>query len=230
MKLVASIVALSRGQYLIARRNSGRSYVSVPAPAGLSKGWYREGRASIVIGSTSEPVDAEVSGRLVLHIDEGLYPALIRARGYQWRVSGPQGIVTGSVSFSGDVAKAIGELRACVKANTAATPAARTSGNLKWSGDWVWIRPMVIFGKPVDTRGQQLSIELLPNNRVNICVDLRRSDTCKNAPFTEKTGSIRCPRSGRSFTKFRSLKTASAGNFGDERKIEPRLAPMAHST
>lgn len=177
-----------QGQYLIARRNSGRTYVSVPAPAGLPKGWYREGRASIVIGSTSEPVDAEVSGRLVLHIDEGLYPALIRARGYQWRVSGPQGIVTGSVSFSGDVAKAIGELRACVKANTAATPAARTSGNLKWSGDWVWIRPMVIFGKPVDTRGQRLSIELLPNNRVNICVDLRRSDTCKNAPFTEKNG------------------------------------------
>lgn len=212
-----------QGQYLIARRSNGRTYVSVPAPAGLPKGWYRDGRASIVLGSTSEPVDAEVTGRLLLHIDEGLYPALIRARGYQWRVSGPQGLVTGSVSFSGDVAKAIAELRACVRANAAAVPtpraaapsapAARTSGNLKWSGDWVWIRPMMIFGKPVDTQGQRLSIELLPNNHVNICVDLRRNDTCKNVPFTERNGIYTLSPNGSELYEIQIAQNGLSGQF-----------------
>lgn len=212
-----------QGQYLIARRSNGRTYVSLPAPAGLPKGWYRDGRASIVIGGTSEPVDAEITGRLLLHIDDGLYPALIRARGYQWRVTGPQGIVTGTVPFSGDVAKAIAELRACVNANAGvaaapraaapATPAAQTSGNLKWSGDWVWIRPMVIFGKSVDTRGQRLSIELLPNNRVFICVDLRRNDTCKNAPFTERNGIYTLSPNGSELYEIQVAQNGLSGQF-----------------
>lgn len=111
-----------QGQNLISRSNKGRNYLSVPAPAGLPKGWYKEGRASIVIGATAEPVDAEITGRLVLYIDDGLYPELVRARGYQWRLAGPAGIVTGSVSFSGDLAKVVAEVRACAKANTVAAP------------------------------------------------------------------------------------------------------------
>lgn len=109
-----------QGQNVISRSNKGRSYLSVPAPAGLTKGWYKEGRASVVIGATAEPVDAQIGGRFLLYIDDGLYPALVRARGYQWRVAGPKGIVTGSVSFSGDMAKVVAELQACTKANTIA--------------------------------------------------------------------------------------------------------------
>lgn len=189
-----------QGTNLIARRSNGRTYVSVPAPAGLPKGWYREGRASIVMGSTSEPVDAERTGRLLLHIDDGLYPALIRARGFQWRVSGPKGIVTGSVSFSGDVAKAIAELRACVRANTAAAqprPPQATTTNSKWSGVWSWVRPLVFnFGSgpapqrpgPQDVTVRErvnASFELMPNNRVRICI---ASNPCGVHPFSFGNG------------------------------------------
>lgn len=70
------------------------------------------------------------------------------------------------------------------KSAPAAPPA--KSGNLKWMGPWSWARPLTIFGKPVDTKGQRISIELLPNDRVNLCVDLRRPTDCKVVPFTTK--------------------------------------------
>ena len=63
----------TQGPNIISRRNNGRTYVSVPAPAGLPKGWYREGRATIIIGGSAEPIDAEVGGRLVFYIDCLLY-------------------------------------------------------------------------------------------------------------------------------------------------------------
>ena len=190
-----------QGPNLISRRSNGRTYVSVPVPAGLPKGWYREGRASIIIGGNAEPIDAEVTGRLLLHIDDGLYPALIRARGYQWRVSGPKGVMTGSVSFSGDLAKAIAELRACVKANTAAAAPQRqaqaSNANSKWSGDWSWVRPLKFnFGggpapqppgpRDVTVRERtNASFELLPNNRVRICI---ATNPCGVFPFTFGNG------------------------------------------
>ncbi len=51
---------------------------------------------------------------------------------------------------------------------------------------WSWTRPFTIFGKPVDTTGQRISIELLPNNTVNLCSDLRQANNCKVVPFTTK--------------------------------------------
>lgn len=190
-----------QGANLISRRSNGRTYVSLPVPAGLPKGWYREGRASIVIGGNAEPIDAEVTNRLLLHIDDGLYPALIRARGYQWRVSGPKGVVTGSVSFSGDVAKAIAELRACVKSNAASAAPQRqaqaTNANSKWTGVWSWVRPLKFnFGggpaplppgpRDVTVRERtNASFELLANNRVRICI---AANPCGVFPFSFGNG------------------------------------------
>lgn len=178
------------GSNLIALLSNGRTYVSVPAPANLPQGWYRDGRATIVIGAAAEPVDAQQAPgqRLLFHIDTGLYTALARARGYQWRVAGPQGQVSGSVTFSGDVAKAIAELRACVRANavtaTPQPPQQPAPRNLKWSGNWNWARPLTIFGKPAYTKA--LSIELLPQNRIKLCVDVPRPDSCSVVPFTQQ--------------------------------------------
>lgn len=209
-----------QGPNLIAMQGGARSYVSVPGSASLPKGWYRDGRATIIVGVQAEPVDAEVTGRLLLHLDEGAYQAILRAGGYQWRVNGPKGVITGLVSFSGNLGRINAELRACVKANavaapaqSAAAPAARSNGNLKWAGDWVWIRPMIIFGKPVDTRGQRLSIELLPNNRVNICVDLRRSDTCKNVPFAERNGVYTLSPNGSELYEVQVAQNGLSGQF-----------------
>lgn len=221
----------TQGSSRISLRSNGRSYVSVPPPVGLPKGWYREGRASVVMGGTSEPVDAEIGGsRMLLHIDAGLYPALIRARGYQWRVSGPKGVVTGSVSFSGDVAKVIAELRACVKANSAAAqprpapaPAARSGGNLRWSGDWVWIRPLTIFGKPTNTRS--LSIELLQGDRVNICYDLSRSSTCKVVPFTQQSGVYLLSYGGTDIFQIQLASGGLVGQYWFDKQNRGRTGP-----
>lgn len=112
-----------QGQTVISRVSNGRTYVSVPAPANLPVARYTEGRASIIIGGQAEPVDADRQGggRLLFFIDAGLYPALARARSFQWRVSGPGGgIVSGSVTLSGDVGNAIAELGRCLAANRAA--------------------------------------------------------------------------------------------------------------
>lgn len=216
-----------QGQYIISRRNNGRTYVSVPAPAGLPKGWYREGRATIITGGSAEPIDAEVGGRLVFYIDEGSYPALIRARGYQWQVSGPGGLVKGSVSFSGDIAKVFSEVRACANANTTASQARpAASGNPRWSGDWVWIRPLTLFGKPVDTRGQRLSIELLQNKRVNICVDLRRNDTCSNnIPFTERNGFYTLSVKGSELYEIRAVNDELRGQFWWDKANRTKSGP-----
>ena len=217
----------TQGPNIISRRNNGRTYVSVPAPAGLPKGWYREGRATIILGGSAEPIDAEVGGRLVFYIDEGNYPALIRARGYQWQVSGPSGLVKGSASFSGDVAKVFSEVRACANANTTDSqtrPAA--SRNPSWSGDWVWIRPMTIFGKPADTKGQRLSIELLQNNRVNICVDLRRKDTCRtNVPFTERNGVYALSVHGSELYEIRAVNDELRGQFWWDKANRTKTGP-----
>lgn len=217
----------TQGPNIISRRNNGRTYVSVPAPTGLPKGWYREGRATIMIGGTAEPIDAEVSGRLVFHIDEGIYPALIRAHGYQWQVSGPGGLVKGSVSFSGDIAKVFSEVRACANANSTASQAQPAASRTpKWSGDWVWIRPMIIFGKPVDTKGQRLSIELLQNNRVNICVDLRRNDTCKtNVPFTEQNDIYTLSVNGSELYEIRAVNDELRGQFWWDRANRTKTGP-----
>lgn len=217
----------TQGPNIISRRNDGRTYVSVPAPAALPKGWYREGRATIIIGGSAEPIDAAVDGRLVFYIEEGNYPALIRARGYQWQVSGPGGLVKGSVSYSGDIAKVFSEVRACANANSTtskAQPAA--SRTPRWSGDWVWIRPMIIFGKPVDTKGQRLSIELLQNNRVNICVDLRRNDTCKtNVPFAEKNGVYTLSVNGSELYEIQAVNDELRGQFWWDRANRTKTGP-----
>lgn len=190
-----------QGQNLIARDSKGKSYVSVPAPAGLPTGWYKEGRASIIIGGAAEPIDASVTGRLLFYVDDSHYAPLSRARGYQWRVSGPKGVLTGSVSFSGDVARAIAEMRACLKANAAAsqprpTPSVQNS-NAKWSGAWSWVRPLVFnFGSgpaapipgPQDVTVRKrvnATLELMPNNRAKICVD---SNPCSVSPFSFGNG------------------------------------------
>jgi hypothetical protein len=112
-----------QGSTVISRVSTGRTYLSVPAPANLPVARYTEGRASVVVGGQAEPVDADrqSGGRLLFFIDAGLYPALTRARGFQWRVSGPGGgIVSGSVALSGDVGKAIAELSRCLAANRSA--------------------------------------------------------------------------------------------------------------
>ncbi|WP_181313922.1 RICIN domain-containing protein [Phreatobacter cathodiphilus] len=112
-----------QGSTVISRVSTGRTYLSVPAPANLPVGRYTEGRASVVVGGQAEPVDADrqSGGRLLFFIDAGLYPALTRARGFQWRVSGPGGgIVSGSVGLSGDVGQAIAELGRCLAANRSA--------------------------------------------------------------------------------------------------------------
>lgn len=190
-----------QGQNMIARDSKGRSHVSVPAPAGLPQGEYKEGRASIVIGGNAEPIDANVAGRLILYIDDGQYAPLVRARGYQWRVSGPRGVLTGSVSFSGDVAKAVSELRACLKANAPApqplSPAKAQAETFKWSGVWSWVRPLVFnFGNgpatpppgPQDITVRKrvnATLELLPNNHAKICID---TNPCRVQPFTSSNG------------------------------------------
>ena len=213
----------TQGQYVVSRRNNGKHYVSVPAPAALPKGFYREGRASIIIGGAAEPIDAERNGRLLFYVDDGQLTALARARGYQWRVAGPRGILTGSVSLTGDVAKAIAEVRACTKANTAAAqPAKKLS---KWSGAWVWIRPLTLFGKPVDTRGQRLSIELLPNNRVNICIDLRRNDSCKNVPFTQQNGVYQLSPNGSELYAITLANGGLSGQFWFRKENRARTGP-----
>jgi hypothetical protein len=216
-----------QGPNIISRRNNGRTYVSVPAPAGLAKGWYREGTATIIIGGSAEPIDAAVDGRLVFYIDEGNYPALIRSRGYQWQVSGPGGLLKGTVSYSGDIAKVFSEIRACANANSTASnaqPAA--SRNPKWSGDWTWIRPMIIFGKPVDTRGQRLSIELLQNKRVNICVDLRRNDTCSNnVPFNERNGVYTLSVHGSELYEIRAVNDELRGQFWWDKANRTKSGP-----
>ncbi|RED31976.1 hypothetical protein BJ123_11366 [Rhodopseudomonas thermotolerans] len=221
----------TQGQNIVSRRNNGKHYLSVPAPTDLPQGWYREGRASIIIGGNAEPVDAEKGGRLAFYVDDGQLTALSRARGYQWRVAGPRGILTGSASFTGDVGKAVAELHACVKANTVAAPQpgsaapapARTIA--KWSGPWVWINPLTLFGKPVDTRGQRLSIELLPNNRVNICTDLRRNDTCKNAPFTERSGVYQLSPNGSELYEIRTANGGLSGQFWFRKESRTRTGP-----
>ena len=197
----ADICRAIQGQNMIARDSKGRSYVSVPAPAGLPQGAYKEGRASIVIGGNAEPIDANVAGRLMLYIDDGQYTPLTRARGYQWRVSGPRGVLTGSVAFSGDIAKAIAELRACLKANAAApqpqSPVKAQSQISKWSGVWSWVRPLVFnFGGgpappppgPQDVTVRKrvnATLELMPNNRAKICID---SNPCRVQPFSFSNG------------------------------------------
>lgn len=222
-----------QGPNIISLRSTGKTYVSVQVPAGLPKGSYKEGHASIVIGNTAEPVDAAAGGageRLVFYIDSGLYPSLIQARGYQWRVNGPRGIQTGSVAFSGDLGKVIAELRACVKANTPApqsqqaTPPKATA-IAKWSGDWVWIRPLVLFGAPVDTKGQRLSIELTQNDHVNICVDLRRNDSCKNVPFTQKNGVYSLSPSGSELYEIQYANGGLSGQFWWKKENRARTGP-----
>jgi len=191
----------TQGAYIIARLTDGRAYVSLNAPASLPKGWYREGKASIIMAGNAEPVDAEVSNRLVFHVGDSGLPGLIRGRGYQWRVSGPSGIVTGSVPFSGDMAKVISEVRACAKANTVAAqprPAPQAAGgNAKWSGVWSWVRPLVFnfSGKPappppgpqdVTVRERvNATLELMPNSRAKICI---ASNPCGIYPFSFGNG------------------------------------------
>lgn len=220
----------TQGAYLISRSSSGRTYLSVPPPAGLPGGRYNEGRASIIIGGAAEPIDAELNGRLLFYVDDTNLQALARSGGYQWRVAGPRGILTGSVAFSGNVAQAVAEVRACAKANTpapqpkqAAAPAA--SRNLKWSGDWFWIRPLVIFGKPTSTKA--LSIELLANNHVTLCVDLSRRDTCKIVPFTEQNGLYRLSYAGSDLYEIRLAGNTLSGEFWWRKENRGKTGPDA---
>ncbi|MEP9355917.1 hypothetical protein ABLE93_20275 [Xanthobacter sp. KR7-65] len=190
-----------QGDYLVSLSTNGRTYLSMSVPAGLPKGWYREGRASVIIGGNAEPVDAEVTNRLLFYIDSGNYPGLIRARGYQWRIMGPKGALTGTVSFSGDIANVIAALRACVKANTVAAqpqPAPQAASSIaKWSGMWSWVRPLEFnfSGGPAAPppgpqdvtvrKRENVSFELLPNNHVKICF---ASSPCSVFPFTQNNG------------------------------------------
>jgi hypothetical protein len=218
----------TQGAYLISRSSNGRAYVSVPPPAGLPRGRYAEGRASIVIGGAAEPIDAEVTGRLLFYIDDTSLQALARSGGYQWRVAGPKGILTGAVSFMGNVAKAVAEVRACARANTSAPPpaAAPAAGrNLRWSGDWFWIRPLTIFGKPTNTKS--LSIELLKNNHVNICFDLARRDTCKSVPFTVQNGVYRLSYGGSDLYEIRLVGNTLDGAFWWKRENRGKTGPDA---
>lgn len=198
----------------------------MPAPANLPQGWYRDGRASIFIGAAAEPIDAQQAPgqRLLFHIDTGLYPALIKARGYRWSINGPQGTVSGTVSFSGDIGKAIAELRACVKANKAAAPprpaAASTS---KWSGAWNWTRPMMIFGKPHYIKG--LSIELLQGNRVRFCADLSNPAACKVVPFSERGGLFTLSPHGSDFYEVRLVNDTLNGQMWWKKEDRTRTTP-----
>ena len=181
-----------QGSNLISRRTNGRSYLSVPVPAGLPKGWYKEGRASIIIGGNAEPVDAEVTGRLLFHIDDSHYAPLAKAGAYQWRVSGPRGILSGSVSLSGDVAKVLAEVRKCASANTVTQPkpASKPNSGGKWSGEWRWVRPLMLTPNPgpQDTTVRDrttASFELQPNNRVKVCIS---TNPCSVYSFAYSNG------------------------------------------
>jgi hypothetical protein len=219
-----------QGPNLISRSSNGRIYVSVPPPAGLPRGKYREGRASIVIDGSADPVDAEIGGRLVFYVDDSQVQALARSRGYQWRVSGPKGVVTGSVALSGDVAKAAAELRSCLRANTAAAPprqpaAPAASGNAKWSGNWVWIRPLTIFGKPTDTKA--LSIELLQNSRVNLCANLAQRNSCKVVPFSSRNGAYFLSYGGADLYEIRLSNDVLSGQFWFKKENRATTGPDA---
>lgn len=85
---------------------------------------------------------------------------------------------------------------------------------------------MIIFGKPVDTKGQRLSIELLQNNRVNICVDLRRNDTCKtNVPFAEKNGVYTLSVNGSELYEIQAVNDELRGQFWWDRANRTKTGP-----
>lgn len=231
-----------QGANLISRRTNGRSYVSVPVPAGLPQGWYREGKASIIIGGNAEPIDAEVTGRLLFHIDDSHYAALVRARAYQWRVSGPRGILSGSVSFSGDVAKVLAEVRKCASANTVARPepATKPSSAGKWSGEWRWIRPLVFNfggGQPPPAPGPQdvtvrqrttASFELQPNNQVKVCIS---TNPCNVYSFAYSNGAYNVEVSGGAMSVVTNDQGRSLnGEFWWKKENRARTTPDATFT
>lgn len=94
---------------------------------------------------------------------------------YQWCMKTSQNGVLGA-------AKRIRELATkCVFAGT-------NNDLLKFTGVWNWVRPLTIMGGPPDKTPKPLSLELLQNNMIWLCMNSTADDTCKRLAYTQNNG------------------------------------------
>lgn len=138
---------------------------------------------------------------------------------YDWCLRTPRTEVEGAAEHIRDLSNR------CVAA--AVAPPARQAGNgkLKWVGPWVWIHPLTLFGRPVDTKGQRLSIELLDNNRVNLCVDLRSPKTsCSVVGYLQSNG-IYTISNGSGLYEIRATPEGLTGQFWWRKENRARTGP-----
>lgn len=84
---------------------------------------------------------------------------------------------------------------------------------------------MVLFGKPAPSRGPRLSIELLPNNQVSFCYNVKEPENCQVVAFTEKRGIYRLYPNKSNAMEVRLIADGLAGEFWWDRKNQQTMTP-----